>query len=343
VDSPVAFSAFFPKVVRVHAGDTVTFHSQYSGLPHTVALGRAVDTALAKLTEIAERDPTALNNGPPPEYAALPRLLPAGLGDANQSAAQPCVVDGTSTIPTKDACPKQELGQYDGSQQLASSGWLGPDQDWSVRFAKNIKPGTYHFLCQVHGPDMSGSVQVVKPGTAVKDAAAVKAEGEAARQSTLQRVQPGFTLLAAATTEHPLAGSGDPGAPEALITAFAPRAITVHAGGSVSWTVIGTHGIAFNAPAEAIGLRQVGADGVVHLSHQAEVPAGGPGAGPSLQQPPSVINGGSWNGVGFRSSGIIFGPPPPHTTQFALRFTKPGSYAFVCTVHLGMGGTVRVT
>jgi plastocyanin len=342
-DSPVAFSAFFPKVVRVHPGDTVTFHSQYSGLPHTVALGRAVDAALAKVAEIAESDPTALNNGPPPEYAALPRLLPVGPGGANDAAAQPCVVDGKATIPTKDACPKHELGQYDGSQQLASSGWLGPAQDWSVRFAKAIKPGRYHFLCQVHGPDMSGSVQVVKSRTAVKDPAAVRAEGEAARQSTLQRVRPGLSLLAEGTSAHPLAGSGDPGAPDALIAAFGPRALSVRVGAPLSWTVIGTHSIAFNAPPDAIGLRQVGADGVVHLSQRAGLPAGGPGAGPAFQQPPSVIDGGSWNGVGFRSSGIIFGPPPPHTTQFRLRFTKPGTYAFVCTVHVGMSGTVRVT
>jgi plastocyanin len=340
--TPVAFSAFFPKVVRIHAGDIVVFHSRYSGLPHTVALGRAVDTAFARLQELADNDPAALSKGPPPEYTALPRLLPAGPGDANQAAAQPCVVAGKATIPTEGACPQHELGAYDGTQQFASSGWLGAGQSWSVRFAKSTKPGTYRFVCQVHGPDMSGSVQVVGKSTAVKDPAAVIAEGRAAREASLQRVQPGFSLLRSGTVQHPLAGSGDPSAGDALITAFGPSALTIPVGGTLAWTVIGTHSIAFNAPRDAIGLRREDSDGTPHVSDRAELPAGGPGAGPSVQRPPSVIDGGSWDGTGFRSSGLIFGPPPPNTSQFKLRFTKAGTYDFLCTVHVGMTGTVTV-
>jgi plastocyanin len=339
---PVAFSAFFPKVVRVHAGDTVVFRSQYSGLPHTVAFGAAVDTALVRLQDIAANDPESLSKGPPPEYAALPRLLPAGPGDANQAAAQPCVVAGKSTIPTHDACPLHQLGSYDGTQQLATSGWLGARQSWSLRFSKSTKPGTYRFLCQVHGPDMSGSVQVVEKATKVKDPGAVIAEGRAAREASLQRVHPGFSLLRAGDAQHPLAGSGDPAASDALIAAFGPRELTVPVNGTVSWTVIGTHSIAFEPPPDALGLRREGDDDAVHLSERAELPAGGPGAGPAVQQPPPVIDGGSWDGTGFRSSGIIFGPPPPNTTQFRLRFTKAGRYDFVCTVHVGMTGTVTV-
>jgi plastocyanin len=341
-DSPVAFSAFFPRVVRIHAGDTVVFHPQYSGLPHTVAFGRAVDRALGRIDAIAASDPSALSGGPPPEYAALPRLLPTGAGDVIQAAAQPCVVAGKAALPTSEACPSQHLEEYDGSQQLATSGWLGADQDWSLRFAKSTKPGTYRFLCQVHGPDMSGSVRVVKASVAVKDPAAVVSEGNAARQAVLQRVQPGFALLSEATRARPLAGSGDPSAPDALIAAFGPRDLSVPVGGSLSWVVIGTHSIAFKAPPDAIGLRRTAADGGVHLSELAELPAGGPGAGPAVQQPPSLIDGGSWDGRGFRSSGIIFGPPPPHTSSYRLRFTKAGRYAFVCTVHPGMSGTVTV-
>jgi hypothetical protein len=89
-------------------------------------------------------------------------------------------------------------------------------------------------------------------------------------------------------------------------------------------------------------LRRPGENGAVHLSERATLPAGGPGAGPALEQLPSVIDGGSWDGSGFRSSGVIFGPPPPHTTAFRLRFTRAGTYAFVCTVHREMTGEVAV-
>ena len=55
-----------------------------------------------------------------------------------------------------------------------------------------------------------------------------------------------------------------------------------------------------------------------------------------------MINGRTWNGVGFRNSGLIFGDAPPHTTAFKLTFSKAGSYKFQCTVHEDMKGTVTV-
>jgi plastocyanin len=189
---------------------------------------------------------------------------------------------------------------------------------------------------------MAGAVQVEPAATAVKDPAAVEAEGLAARDALLQGVQPGFELLKAATADHALAGSGDPGAPSALITAFAPRDVTVVVGHPIAWTVIGTHSLAFNAPQDALGLRQEGPAGAVHISAKASLPAGGKGAGPAVPEPPSVIDGGRWNGSGFRSSGLIFGPPPPHTTSFRLTFTKPGRYTLVCLVHPDMTGSVTV-
>src|SRR5712691_31870 len=42
-----AFLAYFPSVVRVHAGDTVVFHSVGNGEPHTVTLGSVADAAIS--------------------------------------------------------------------------------------------------------------------------------------------------------------------------------------------------------------------------------------------------------------------------------------------------------
>jgi plastocyanin len=333
-DNAAAFSAFFPKVVRVHAGDTVVFRSMYSGLPHTVATGRAVDAALQAVS-------VSSGSTPPPELTAIPQLLTQGGQDANQAAAQPCVVTGKSTLPTVDPCPNQQLSSYDGSQQLATSGWLGPGSTWVLHLSRSIKPGSYRFLCQVHGPAMSGTVEVVAKDTGVKDPAAVAAEGDAAREGVLQRLRPGANALTTATAVHALAGSGDPGAPNGLLTSFGPRDVKVPVGGTVAWTFIGTHGIAFNAPPDAVGLLHKGSSGV-HLSDQAQQPAGGPGAGPAVAQPPPLIDGGTWDGSGFRSTGVVFGAPPPQTTTFRLRFSKAGRYAMVCTVHPDMTGSVTV-
>jgi plastocyanin len=342
-DNSAAFIAFFPKKVQVHPGDTVVFHSMYSGEPHTVALGTAVNVGLAKVEAILKKNPHALDNAPPPaEFLKIPQLLPQGPGDAIQAGAQPCVVAAGAAIPTKNACATQKLAEFDGTQQLDTSGWLGTDSDFSITFAKTTPPGSYRFMCQLHGPEMTGQVDVVAPTAPVKEPAAVEAEGVAARDAVLAKLKPGFAALAKATPAHAFAGGGVPSVQSALITAFGPKDIKIPVGGTVSWTVLGPHSIAFNAPADAQSFRLPGAGTSVHLAQKAVFPAGGPGADPSVQQLPPVVNGKTWNGVGFRSSGLIFGNPPPHTTAFQLRFSKAGTYQFQCTVHEDMKGTVTV-
>ena len=342
-DNRAAFIAFFPKKVQVHPGDTVVFHAMYSGEPHTVALGSAINVALNKVDALLKANPKALDNGPPPpELAKIPQLLPQGPGDAIQAGAQPCVVAAGAAIPAKDACPTQELAEFDGTQQLDTSGWLGTDQDFSVTFSKSTPPGVYRFMCQLHGPEMTGQVTVVEPSVPVMEPDAVEAEGVAARYALLTKLQPGFAMLDKATASHAFAGGGVASVENALITQFGPHDISVPVGGSVTWTVLGPHDVAFNAPADAQSLRLPGAGKAVHLSQKAVLPAGGPGADLAAQKQPPVIDGKTWNGVGFRSSGLIFGDPPPHTTAFKLTFSKAGTYQFQCLVHEDMKGTVTV-
>src|SRR3954468_10273505 len=41
-----AFLQYFPKRVTVHPGDTVDFHENWTGEPHTVTMGTLIDAAL---------------------------------------------------------------------------------------------------------------------------------------------------------------------------------------------------------------------------------------------------------------------------------------------------------
>ncbi len=341
-DNKAAFTTFFPKVLQVHPGDTVVFHSAYSGEPHTVAMGTVVTAALDKADALLKADPKALDGEPPAEFKKIPQLLPDGPGDAIQAGAQPCVVAADATLPTADACAVQEESEFAGTEQLASSGWLGVDEDYRVTFSSAIAPGTYRIMCQLHSIGMTAEVQVVPASTTIKDPAAVKAEGLAARDAALADLKPAFDALSTATPDKAIAGGLSATNEGALVTSFGPGEISIPVGGTVRWGVSGPHSIAFNAPADAQSLRQPGADKTVHLSSKAFLPAGGPGADPAAEKPATLINGGSWDGTGFRSSGVIFGGPPPNATVFTLTFSKAGSYAFLCTVHEDMKGTVKV-
>src|SRR5205814_4693192 len=78
-----AFLAYYPNAVTVRPGDTVDFHSNWRGEPHTVTLGAMVEPILTA----ALKNP----NGPPPPGAdKLPGVFPEGPGDIQQNGAQPC-------------------------------------------------------------------------------------------------------------------------------------------------------------------------------------------------------------------------------------------------------------
>jgi plastocyanin len=77
------------------------------------------------------------------------------------------------------------------------------------------------------------------------------------------------------------------------------------------------------------------------LNERLEAPAGG---SPKLPEPkegePMRVDGGTYNGTGFFSSGLISGDP---YAEYSLRFSKPGRYRFACLLHPPMVGTLVVT
>src|SRR4051794_600660 len=58
-----AFIRYFPQVVTVHPGDTVDFHENWTGEPHTVTMGTLVETGLKA---VKDAGPNAQNGPPPP-------------------------------------------------------------------------------------------------------------------------------------------------------------------------------------------------------------------------------------------------------------------------------------
>jgi plastocyanin len=349
-----AFLEYFPKDVAVHPGDTVDFHENWTGEPHTVTMGTLVETGLKAVQAIPPAQQQSAP--PPPAYAKLPTLLPQGPGDANQNAAQPCfLTTGEPPADPATACPKPQQTQtdFDGTQTYYNSGFLPEGDTYKVKLSPNIKPGTYHYYCNLHGPDMSGTITVKAKDAAVPSSSTVDSTGKKELDDVVNKVLPDYNKAKAGQFPLPgvknVAGYSSQAAQQALINEMIPAEIDAKVGEKVTWTVMGPHTISFGkAPIEPGKFITKGPDGAWHLNAQAGMPVGFPpppesnGPPPANAPPVTPINGGTYDGTGFKSTGTLtgFGPPFP---QPSITFTKPGTYSYVCLIHPKMGGVVKVT
>jgi plastocyanin len=328
--------AYYPKALSVHPGDTVSFGLNDSGEPHTVALGTLVDAVAVPYSKLTP----AQRQGQPPAalqaaFKKVPGLLPDGPGDAFQAGAQPCY-QATGLPPLKDACAVH-TGDFTGTEALVGSGWLDPNAPFTLKISDTAKPGTYHFYCQLHGPDMGGTLTVAAKETSIPSPADAKTTGDTELKADTDKLSAAAASLSKATASKALAGAFTPAFQQGAVAAFGPSNIKIPVGGTVTWAINGPHTVYFNAPTDAQQLRVAAPDGSVHFNPKAAAPVGGPGA----PQKPGLFNGGSWNGVGPHSSGAIISFPPDLFT-YKLTFTKAGTFNYICTFHTNMKGTVTV-
>ena len=268
-DTGGAANIYSPRYIDVYAGDTVTWRIGGALEPHTISFGpRALLQKLGQDSMI----PVPQKSGPP------------------QMAFNPQVA-----FPTKSK-------SYAGSG-YANSGILTKGQSWSLTFTK---PGTYRYICLIHGPDMAGTVVVHARPAAGKVYQVQAGESQAAAQA----------------------------APDEANDAFFPRHLTIHTGDTVVWTG-GFHTVTLGPDALRTKLeRQLiqagrGKNGqaLLALNSQVVYPSGG----------------STYDGTGFVNSGLLFMRAGKNTPpQYRLTFTKPGTYEYDCLLHPGMDGTVTV-
>lgn len=354
---PMGTISYFPDTVTLRPGDTVKFHSNDTE-PHSVTFGTIVDAGIKAFKSLP---PEALQGPPdpskmPPELAALeekiPSMLPEGPGDANQVSVNPCFL--ASGDPPEDPatpCPKMVQPEFDGKHAIYSSGYLPDDAEFTVNLADDIAPGEYSWFCTLHRFGMTGTLTVVPEGQEVPSADEVEQAGDKQREEIVAKLKPQHERLEKTTPDKASAGAppleGEEEVPAQLL-AFYPEELSVPADTPVTWTVFGFHTVSFNAPEDAVGSVTKAPDGTFHVNEKAVAPAGGPGAPPPPEGEPKpdakpiVVDGGRFDGTGFRSSGMIpsFGPPG---YQYKLTFTKAGSYPVRCLIHPDMKGTVKVT
>jgi plastocyanin len=246
-------------------------------------------------------------------------------GAENSAVFGPCY---TSEKPTArlSRCSTTDLPAFDG-RGYWNSGVLQPAsapaqagaKDVTVELADDTPEGVYAFVCILH-PFMNGSLTVTEEEADRDTTEEVRAEARQAASAALRSAGELETpqLEREGDSVTVTAGWGD------RITAvnlYAPATLDIEAGTTVRWVTRSPyepHTVTFESPYQRPG-------------------------DPASFAPGGVRSGGEYAG-GFANSGILGpeGGPFPSST-FELTFTRPGSYTYVCTLHPGQQGVVRVS
>jgi plastocyanin len=135
VGGGVAMLAYYPKVLKVKAGTTVTFVNKSSSEVHNIVLGpKKYIEDFQKKTDLFPTGPSSPNQVSP--------VLPFATDPA------PYKYDGTTTH-----------GNGFFVTPLTSGAPIGLPHASRVTFSA---PGTYKYFCWIHGPDMGGTVVVTQ-------------------------------------------------------------------------------------------------------------------------------------------------------------------------------------
>jgi plastocyanin len=298
-------NAYFPDTLTIRVGDTVHWQGNAHEI-HTV---------------------TFLAGTPlPPFNVPAPPGLPSPLM-RNPKIANP-------TFPAK--------GQYDGTT-FATSGIMGPDpgqaQSLDLTFTT---PGTYHYLCAVHGVKMSGKIIVVDN---LVDIPPFEVDQEAKRLIAAALAQVPLAFALANVTPTPTANPDGTTTYQVLIgytfgqldlLHFFPDQMAVNPGDTVVWTLsdenMAPHTVSFlNGNASP--------DDVIPVPQD-----NGP---PLLVVNPAVLfpqnPGQPLTTDGIYSSGVF--RPGTTTTSFSIKIGDiTGQMPFQCLLHdsSGMLGSLQV-
>ena len=362
---PSHYWRFFPYAIEAHAGDTVLFRQQWTGEPHTVTFGTIVDASAKRVAALQRKYakyggnlPSSVAKQAQKEFedatSGLPQFDPYK-DAAAQNAAQPCYLStGAPSTDPKTPCPGSRRLQpaLDGKQPYYSSGFIAPSgasgNTYRVKLSPDIAPGTYHYYCIIHFPFMQGELHVRPPITPLPTQAAVNKRALAEIDALAKPLEKAYTQALSGTVHttgttlrSPIAGYHAADEFTVAIDSFIPRDITTKAGVPVTWNIIGAHTVSFGVP-RYFPVYSFDRDGTVRRNPQVDKPAGG-----SPQIPPVdflhssyKIDGGTYSGSGFYSSGLLGSEP---YSTYTLRFAKPGRYRYACLVHPEMVGFVVVT
>lgn len=105
------------------------------------------------------------DEGPPEDEGTAEEAVAEASSEIDPIMAQTCLVE-SGPMPAEGApCPGTELGEFDRTETYYSSGFLGfevdEDNTFELNLSATIAPGAYEFLCAVHGSFQSGTMTVM--------------------------------------------------------------------------------------------------------------------------------------------------------------------------------------
>ncbi|MEX1177289.1 MAG: hypothetical protein WEB09_02400, partial [Nitriliruptor sp.] len=314
----------------------------------------------------------------PPEvmeaFIAAESSLPAqpcliAEGDLPEDTAPPC--------EEQDLPPFRGTETYYNSGIIPYEGPSG--NTFEVTLAEDIAPGTYGFYCAVHGSFQSGVLEVVaedQPIRAPEENARDLREQVTAviepYEATFATALEGRYTFAGEDHDWNYAGLlRERDGFEGIINEFVPAVIEAEVDEPVTWRMFGPHSISFDVP-EYFPIVEFAEDGEVRTNDAVYEPAGGAPPLPEEEAPPAggagggergggegaeergaseggeagegapeplVVDGGTWDGSGFWSSGVLYSEA---YVEYTVRVSEPGTYRYACLIHPPMVGTLRV-
>lgn len=359
-----SFLGYYPRNVTVRPGMTLNFHQTWTGEPHTVTFGAAIDQHIKPVVSLIrdiQSGKVAAPDQPPPEYDQgffdhkLPSLFSQDSDALGQDAAHPCFAAKIDDLPLDhSACPKalQKQPEFTGRLAYYSSGFIpfqGPrGNSFEMKIANDAKPGKYFYYCAIHGVLMSGEVTVSKSAP-LQSQATLNREGrnEAASLSKPLLAEYRKELGGKGQYKAPLAGSGSDATQnlEGVVNEFTPRTINAKVGEKVTWTFLGNHTISFNVPPYTPLFifdkknNLVANKGLDKAAGGWPGPPDGHGNHDGPPPPPIHVDAGNFDGSGgLKSSGVDWNAGD----TYSVTFTKAGTYPYACLIHPGMIGKVVV-